>query len=224
MVGTGSRGRTGCTWRRSGRTAYRLEVPFGRPRVAVPRPLPLPRRARRDAVAHHVRTPERMVQETRRVFERTFLRARGDILPSHHGSRRRRDADAQVRGGAGRRSRVPPVLSQSAPDEELPDRVRPDAEVRLFGRARVQPPQRLQLVRDLRCVLSGPHLPADEVDVRLASVPGLLLPHPALVQSAVAVRQRLSAVLLQRRPRTALSALPRVGGLQQPLRTSALER
>ncbi len=58
--------------------------------------------------------------------------------------------------------------------------------------------------------------PTDEMAGRLAPGPRREFPHPALVQSAGALRRRLSAVLLQRRLRTALAALPRLGRLHQP--------
>ena len=60
--------------------------------------------------------------------------------------------------------RVPPVLPQPAREPEAPDRLRADAEVRIVRGARLQPPQRQELVRDLRRVRSGHHLSADEVD------------------------------------------------------------
>ena len=62
----------------------------------------------------------------------------------------------------------------------------------------------------------GPDLPRDEVVGRPHAGLGHQLPDPPLVQSPVALRPRLPALLLQRRLRASLAAVPRLRRLHLP--------
>ena len=106
---------------------------------------------------------------------------------------------------------VPADVSRPAAARHLPD-----PQARQLHLARLRQEGRPRHVRDLRRLQPGPHLSADEVADRPAPGPRHQLHDPALVQPEGAERPRLPAVFLQRRPRTALAALPRLGRLHEP--------
>ena len=136
--------------------------------------------------------------------------------------RRRHDAAAEVqRHGRHRRGVRPVRMGQRVSARRA---LLADAQAGQLDHARLRQAGRHHHGRDLRRPRPGPHLSGDEMVDRPHAGVGRELPDPALVQPAGARRHRLPAVLLQRRLRAALAAVPRVCRLHQPPEPDAHRR
>ena len=186
----------------------RLQVRAGR-RGADRRQVPIPRRAGRDLGPHDVRRHDASGAEQHGVESIGHFMEHAMLLRSPRVLRRRHAAIAEIRQHGRDRRRLFAIRHRQASHLRCPDLA--DAEDRQFDLARLRQAGRRGDGRDLRRAGAGPRVFGDEVVGRPHAGVGRQLLDPPFVQSAVALRQRLPAVFLQRRLRAALAAVSRLG-------------